>query len=95
MGRTFVVAFMSAYCTIRLVYDSEEEAKAAARELPRTRFGSLIGVTAQYEGVRLVPKRKRRRRFPLRTAMALEPVPIIALFDHEFLGHGAMRRREP
>ena len=96
MARAHTVAFMSPFCTVRLTYRTKREAKAECAAHYGTKFWSLLGATAQYEGRQKV-RRKRKRgtpRFPLRPDLELEPVPVIALFDNEFMGHMA-RARDP
>lgn len=97
MARAHTVAFMSPFCTVRLTYDSRKQAKSECAAHYATKFWTLLGATAQYEG-RVKIRRKRKRgtpRFPLRPDLELEQVPIVSLFDHEFMGHLARARREP
>ena len=93
MARAHVVAFTTPYCTVRREYLTKRAAKAACRMVYNSKWHSLIGMDANYEGVKSL-RRKRVQAHPVRDPLVLEDVPVFTLFSVELPGHMA-RARQP
>jgi hypothetical protein len=92
MARAHTVAYSSAHCTVRLHYECKRDAVRAVRECYDSKWHTLLGVIATYEGKQIVRGRSVRRRRALRAPLTLERVPLIDLFFIDFPGHHAARR---